>query len=171
MYDKLKSRLYTNNISKIDISLKNVSKINILFFWLTNLAYLPGIIYSKNKIDAIAGFFVITASILYHTTQIYMLKSSKCCNNILYPNICINCQIIDMIISIIASFVIIINNYHKMNISILLLILLSIIIFMFTFIHNKGIIYIIIHSIWHLLSAFTFYYFSSDDFIYLYKPI
>ena len=63
MYDKLKFRLYTNNISKIDISLKNVSKINILFFWLTNLAYLPGIIYSKNKIDAIAGFFVITASI------------------------------------------------------------------------------------------------------------
>lgn len=139
------------NIYKFITSVGDMTKSNLfqkIIFLLTNLIYfIPILVYGVNKIT-IAITIIGIVSIVYHLFQ------CKCSKN----NTSKNLLLLDSIVGIIISIYIIYNLYDKLEIWWYILLLISLGIYALGT-NDKGLIlYLCLHSLWHIFSGLLFLY-------------
>tara|TARA_B110000495_G_C22990890_1_gene583469 strand:- start:640 stop:1092 length:453 start_codon:yes stop_codon:yes gene_type:complete len=139
------------NIYKFITSVGDMTKSNLfqkIIFLLTNLIYfIPIILYGVNKIT-IAITIIGIISIIYHLFQ------CKCSNN----NTSKNLLLLDSIVGIIISIYIIYNLYDKLEIWWYILLLISLGIYAIGTSDKGLILYLFLHSLWHIFSGLLFLY-------------
>ncbi len=133
--------------------------IMLFILLVTNLAYLPGILISKNR-DKIVLSLMFCASILYHFKQIKHRND----NDISICKECRVCQVTDIILATIATIYILYNYHKNIELKHVFLMVFTGLVFLiqFTSYFGTGYKYIVVHSIWHILGGYILYELVND---------
>ena len=138
-----------------DVSI--VDKRILYLFYLTNLPYLFIAINQKDLVNKIFMYGIFIVSSLFHLSQINKCKNPYDKNTVFFLNCDIGYAIFGSLLMIIYKH----KNLNSLNILILIITLIFFEIHRIKHLHN-GYNYIILHSIWHFISAFGLYNFLNN---------
>ena len=138
------------DVSKVDKKL-------LYLFYLTNIPYLVIAINQKDLLNKVFMYGIFIVSSLFHLSQIYKCDNPYDKNTVFF----LNC---DIGYAIFASLLMVIYKHKNLNSLNILLLIITLIFFEIHRVKHlhHGVNYILLHSLWHFISAFGLYNFLNN---------